>query len=261
MTPPSSSNDDLQDIRLDDNAHAEQQHHSTRPACLHGPIHEILLVIVAAFIGATFLILQRGTIVITDSLKHSLSMDEAGTSWITASSGLTAGVFLLPLAHIADHCPSVSRKSLLLGSLALFSLVTGLTALCRDGIILDVMLGLAGVLAAAQLPVMSNLLATVYSIPSIRRHCIFTFFLAGGNSIAVIFGGFGSGLAAILTSDWRASFVYIALLFVIVLVVAVFILPNFPKAGPYMGDTVQYSEEHSALLAPEPMEKHEMRVD
>lgn len=94
MTPPvSSSADDLQDIRLDDNAHAEQQHLSARPGCLCGPVHEILLVIVAAFVGATFLTLQRGTIVITDSLKHSLSIDVSGTSWITASSGL---VFVAP---------------------------------------------------------------------------------------------------------------------------------------------------------------------
>lgn len=88
MTPPSSSTDaGLQDICLDDNAHAEQQHPSTRPACLRGPVHEILLVMVAAFIGATFLVLQRGTVVITGSLKHSLSLSASGTSWITASSG------------------------------------------------------------------------------------------------------------------------------------------------------------------------------
>lgn len=89
MTPlqPPSSIDGLQDIRLDDNAHAEQQHHSSRPACLRGPVHEVVLVVVAAFVGATFLTLQRGTIVITDSLKHSLSMDASGTSWIISSSG------------------------------------------------------------------------------------------------------------------------------------------------------------------------------
>ena len=87
MTPLSSCPDDLEDVRLDDNAHAEQQNRSTRPGCLHGPIHEILLVVVAASIGATFLVLQRGTIVITDSIKQSLSMDAPGTSWITASSG------------------------------------------------------------------------------------------------------------------------------------------------------------------------------
>lgn len=88
MTPPYSSTDDLHDILLDDDAHVEeQQHYSTRPGCLRGPVHEVLLVIVSAFIGATFFVLQRGTIVITGSLRHSLSMDTPGTSWITASSG------------------------------------------------------------------------------------------------------------------------------------------------------------------------------
>ncbi|ROV91352.1 hypothetical protein VMCG_09694 [Cytospora schulzeri] len=252
MTPPSSSLDDLQDIRLDDNAQAEQQHRSTRPGCLCGPLHEILLIIVAAFVGATFLTLHRGTIVVTDSLKHSLSMDASGTSWITASSSLTAGVFLLPLAHIADRCHTVSRKTLLLGSLALFSIVTGLAALCRDGIVLDVTLGFSGILAAAQLPVMSSMLTSVYSDPSTRRHCAFTFFLAGGNSIAVVFGGVGSGLAASYTTDWRTSFLYIAVLFIIILVVALFAIPNLPKAGSYPEEMVHDPEEQNALLASKP---------
>lgn len=265
MTPPSSStDDDLQEIRLDDNAHAELQCRSTRPVCLCGPVHEILLVIVAAFIGATFLTLHRGTIVITDSIKHSLSMDTSSTSWIPAGSGLTAGVFLLPLAHIADRCPALSRKTLLLGSLFLFALVTGLITLCRDGIVLDVMLGLAGILAAAQLPVISSLLTSVYSVPSTRRHCVFTFVLAGGNSIAVVFGGIGSGLTATYTRDWRASFVYIAIMFGIVLVIAVFTIPNLRKAAPFPENMADGPEEQYALLASGTrgaVEKHEMRGD
>lgn len=126
------------------------------------------------------------------------------------------------------------------------------------------MLGLAGVLAAAQLPVMSSLLTSVYSVPSTRRHCAFTFFLAGGNSIAVVFGGVGSGLAATYTRDWRASFVYIAILFGTVLVVAVFAIPNLRKAGPYPEIVGQDPEEQNALLVSGTrgaVEKHKMRAD
>lgn len=159
----------------------------------------------------------------------------------------------------------MSRKTLLLGSLALFSLVTGLTSLCRDGIVLDVMLGLAGVLAAAQIPVMSSLLTSIYSVPSTRRHCVYTFFLAGGNSIAVVFGGVGTGLAATLARNWRASFVYIAVLFVIVLVVAVFTIPNLRNPGQYSASVTRDFEERNVLLEPSdlrgPMEKHEIRAE
>lgn len=100
MTPPSSTTDDLEDIRLDDDAHAEQQRRPTRPGCLHGASHEVLLVTVAAFIGATALVLQRGTVVITGSLRHSLSMDTPGTSWITASSGWVPAAPVRLLKHL-----------------------------------------------------------------------------------------------------------------------------------------------------------------
>lgn len=179
-------------------------------------------------------------------------------------SSLTAGIFLLPLAHFADRCPSVSRKTLLLGSLALLSVVTGLAALCRDEIALDVMLGFAGMLAAAQLPVMSSILVSVFSVPSTRLQCVFSLFLAGGNSIAVVFGGVGSGLAATYTRDWRASFVYIAVLFLLVVLLAVFTIPNLRKAGPYPKNMFQDPEEQNALLTPGPrnaVKNREMRAD
>lgn len=80
--------DELHDVFLDDGDPVEAQgRKSTRPQCLQSIFHEISLVLVAAFIGATFLVLQRGTVVITKSIKETLSMDASGTSWITASSG------------------------------------------------------------------------------------------------------------------------------------------------------------------------------
>lgn len=173
-------------------------------------------------------------------------------------------MFLLPLAHVANRCPAASPRSLLLGSLALFSLITGLAALCRDGIVLDVVLGLAGILAAAQTPVMSSLLASVYSAPSTRRQCVFTFFEAGANSIAVVFGSLGSGLVATLTRDWRASFVYIAVLLAIVLSVAIFAIPSTPEVGPYSASMARHHEEQNALLGSEvrgTVEKRGIRED
>lgn len=126
------------------------------------------------------------------------------------------------------------------------------------------MLGLAGISAAAQGPVMSSLLASVYAAPSTRRHCVFTLFLAGGDSIAVVFGGLGSGVAATLTGDWRASFVYIAVLFAVVLVIALFVIPKVPKARPYSTIMAQHPEEHNSLLGSEargPVEKREAVAD
>lgn len=82
-----SSRQSLDDVRLDEDVEAEGQCGATRPEQLQGVMHELALVLVMAFIGATFLILQRGTVVISDTVRHSLGMDTVATSWITSSSG------------------------------------------------------------------------------------------------------------------------------------------------------------------------------
>lgn len=83
----SFSTEDLQDVRLDDGAQSECQRKSTRPECISGIFHEILLALVTAFIGATFLILQRSSMVVTDTVRHSLGTDMSATAWMLASPG------------------------------------------------------------------------------------------------------------------------------------------------------------------------------
>lgn len=89
---------------------------------------------------------------------------------------------------------------------------------------------LTGIAASANIAIMGSLLCSVYTTPSPRRNVIITMFLAGGNSVGVIFGGIGSGLVA-TGWNWRASFVYMAIVFVLVAVVGFFAIPNLP--GPY----------------------------
>lgn len=82
------SEQQLDDLRLDDEAGAEdQQLLSSRPQCLSGPVHEVLLVLVAAFTGASFLLLQRAMMVITNTVRHSLLLDLSDVSWMSASPG------------------------------------------------------------------------------------------------------------------------------------------------------------------------------
>lgn len=113
----------------------------------------------------------------------------------------------------------------------MFSLTLGLATRAPNGIILDLLLGVAGLACAAHIPIMSSLLTSVYSVPSTRRHCVFTFFLAGGNAFAVIFGGLGSGAVTIVAGgDWRACFLYIAGMYALVTAVAALVIPNVPRS-------------------------------
>lgn len=84
----SLSEQQLDELSLDEEASSEgHQQPSSRPQCLSGPAHEVLLVLVAAFTGASFLLLQRATMVLTDTIRHSLQLDLSDMSWMSASSG------------------------------------------------------------------------------------------------------------------------------------------------------------------------------
>lgn len=73
----------------------------------------------------------------------------------------------------------------------------------------------------------------MYSASSTRRHCVFTFSLAGGNALAVIFGSVGSGLVSVSFGEsWRATLVYMAVMYAVVAVVACLAVPNMPHAHP-----------------------------
>lgn len=93
----SSSEEDLDDIHLDDAAHLEDQRKSSHPECLRGPFHEMALVLVAAFTGATFLVLQRAMMVITDMVRHSLWQGMSTTAWMAASPGYAPALSRSPL--------------------------------------------------------------------------------------------------------------------------------------------------------------------
>lgn len=142
-------------------------------------------------------------------------------------------MFLLPVAHVAERCPSVSRKTMLIVSILIYSLAMGAATLTRNGIVLDTILGVAGLACAAHVPITSSILTSIYPVPSTRRHCVFTFFLAGGNAFAVVLGSLGSGLVNVsLDGDWRASFIYIATLYALVSIVSALVIPNIPRHYP-----------------------------
>lgn len=95
---------------------------------------------------------------------------------------------------------------------------------------------------------MSSLLTSIYTVPSTRRHCVFTFFLAGGNAFSVIFGSVGSGLVdTAMDGDWRGSFVYVSVLYALVAIVGAVVIPNMPRTQS-MPIVTSRSEDRYTLL-------------
>lgn len=124
----------------------------------------------------------------------------------------------------------------------------GLTTLTSNGIILDIILGVAGLASSAHVPIMSSILTSIYAYPSTRRHCVLTFFFAGSNAFSVILGGLGSGLVPVaMDGDWRCSFIYVAVLYAIVAAVGAVVIPNSPRAQSMFAIT-SVTEDHHTLL-------------
>ncbi len=231
----------LEDICLDEQTQRPEPIQE-RPNCFKNTIHEILFVLVCTLVGASFSFLQRSTVVIINDIKQELTMTQSQESWISASSGyaffmllqfhtnwfipgrLTTGVFLLPLAFVVDKRRWWTCKTLLLASLTAYCLFVGLAAISMNGVYLDVMLAMAGVVCASHIPIAVSMLSMAYPSPSCRKNLVFAFFVAGGNPLAIIFGGVGSGLVT-MKYTWRAAFCLLAGTFVVILVLAFLAVP------------------------------------
>ncbi|KAI1104771.1 MFS general substrate transporter [Jackrogersella minutella] len=241
-----TSPDDLHEVCLDDNAKEIQAPlpAGTRPECLKNAVHECIFVALIAFAAATPVFLQRSVVVVAGSISGALQMTPAQIAWATASSGLTTGAFLLPFGYIADTCPILPRKTLLIFSLIAFCLLVSCTSFSPNGIVLDVISGLTGIACAANVPIAVGLLSLVYPTPSRRKNMVFSSFLMG-TPAATIIGGLGSGALA-LEINWKAPFIALAALYAIISGLACVFVPNISEP-----ETSQEEAEVHILTEPE----------
>ncbi|KAI1380718.1 MFS general substrate transporter [Hypoxylon crocopeplum] len=241
-----SSHEDLHEVCLDDdNKEARTPLPAgSRPECLKNAAHECVFVALIAFAAATPVFLQRSVVIVAGSISEALQMTPAQIAWTTAGSGLTTGAFLLPFGYIADTCPVLPRKTLLIFSLISFCLLVSCTSFSRNGIVLDAISALTGIACAANVPIAVGILSLVYPTPSRRKNMVFSSFLMG-TPAATIIGGLGSGALA-LKMSWKAPFIALAALYAIVSGLAFIFVPNVSEP-----ETVQQRPELRIRAEPE----------
>lgn len=76
--------------------------HGMRPACFSSTIQEILFVLTATMAIAMSSWLAGSIIVTSNFVGRALHMNQAGISWLAASSQLTSGALLLFFGRVAD---------------------------------------------------------------------------------------------------------------------------------------------------------------
>ncbi|KAF2843677.1 MFS general substrate transporter [Patellaria atrata CBS 101060] len=135
-------------------------------------------------------------------------MTTSQITWITASSVLTSGSFILFFGKVADM---FGRRIIFISNIFLFAVFALATGFSRDGITLDVLNGVMGFVCAA-------------TKPSRRKNYAFTCFSAG-NPLGFMFSYIFSGIATQLFG-WWAAFWLLAIIYLVVTIVACFYGPR-----------------------------------
>lgn len=215
-----------------------------RPACFKSTVQEVLFVLTATMAIAMGALLTGSITVVSSYIGRDLNMSTAEITWITSSSTLSSGAFLLFFGRIADL---FGRKTLFVGSLFLYA-VFGLAAgFANEPITLDVLTGVMGLFSASAVPAASGILGVAYEKPSKRKNAAFACFSAG-NPLGFVFGTIFGGIAADIF-NWRASFWLVAIIFLAFTILGIFTVPkDWTDKEPWNLKTVKKFDLMGTLL-------------
>ena len=192
-----------------------------RPACFKNTLQEVLFVLTATMAIAMGTMAAGSVIVISSFVGKDLNMTTAEVTWIASASSLAGGSFLLFFGRVADL---FGRKTLFLGSLFLFSVLSLGAGFSQNPITLDVLSGVMGLMTASSVPPAQGMLGVIYQKPSKRKNYAFACFSAG-NPLGFVFGSIFSGIATSIF-NWRASFFLLAIIYLAFTIIAIFTVPK-----------------------------------
>ncbi|KAI9705181.1 MAG: hypothetical protein M1820_005328 [Bogoriella megaspora] len=193
---------------------------NARPAIFRSTAQEVLFIFTATMSVAMPSFLQGSSLVVSSYIKKDLNMTTSQLTWMTASSALTSGSFLLFFGKVADM---FGRRGILLISLFLFSIFNLATGFSKDALTLDVLNGIMGWITALAIPAAQGTLGSIYDRPSKRKNYAFACFSAG-NHLGFVFSSILSGVATQFFG-WRASFWLLAVIYLAVAGIACFTVP------------------------------------
>ncbi|KAI9709127.1 MAG: hypothetical protein M1820_003573 [Bogoriella megaspora] len=192
-----------------------------RPKEFTSTIQECLFVLTATMAIAMGSFASGSITVISSFIGEDLHMTTAQITWMTSSSTLAGGSFLLFFGRLADL---FGTKTLFLGSLFFFAVFSLAAGFSRDPITLDVLNGVMGLMTASSVPPAQGMLGVLYEKPSKRKNYAFACFSAG-NPLGFVFGTIFSGIATSIF-NWRASFFLLAIIYLVFTIIAIFTVPK-----------------------------------
>ena len=195
-----------------------------RPDCFNSTIQEVLFVLTCTMAIAMPAYVSGMITVISSFVGRDLNMTTAEITWLTSATALASGAFLLFFGGVADLW---GRKIMFIASMLLFAVFALVAGFATNAIALDVLMGVMGLFAASAVPPAVGLLGVVYEKPSKRKNWAFACF-SGGNPLGFVFGTIFSGVATNLF-NWRASYYFLAILFLFFSILGWFAVPRDPS--------------------------------
>jgi MFS family permease len=195
-----------------------------RPDCFKSTVQEVLFVLTCTMAIAMPAYVSGMITVISSFVGRDLNMTTAEITWLTSATALASGAFLLFFGGVADLW---GRKIMFIASMLLFAVFALVAGFATNAIALDVLMGVMGLFAASAVPPAVGLLGVVYEKPSKRKNWAFACF-SGGNPLGFVFGTIFSGVATNLF-NWRASYYFLAILFLFFSILGWFTVPRDPS--------------------------------
>lgn len=114
--------------------------------------------------------------------------------------------------------------------MACFSGGSLIVAFAQNPFWMDIMCGVLGISSAMAVPPAIGILGAAYSVPSRRKNWAFACFSAG-NPLGFAIGSIVSGVAARIF-DWRAGFIFLAIVWAVLAVASFWVVPSVEAFEP-----------------------------
>ncbi|THW00757.1 drug resistance protein [Aureobasidium pullulans] len=199
-----------------------QSHHTTSSQPLASKARTTALVVTLT--GAAFLntLTVQAVVIVLPTIGKALNIPVARQQWIVSAYSLSFGCFLLLWGRLADVYGK--RLIFILGSLWV-AILTLINPFATNEIAFDLLRGLQGIGAAANVPTAIALISATFPSGSARNYAFSIY--ASGAPMGSIMGNLLGGLVAQYGS-WRWIFWILSIMAFIVTAAGYFIVPKLP---------------------------------